>query len=219
MKEIIKLGLVEDHVLLRNGLAELLTILGYEVILQCDNGKDLVETLDRDNLPDIILMDIHMPIMDGFDTALWVTENYPMVRVLALSMHDDEPTIVRMIKNGTRGYILKDSSPKELQQSINAVMTKGFYYSERVTGRLIHSIRDLEEKKGDTKNLLQLSEREIEFLKYVSTEMTYRQIAGQMHLSPRTIDGYREALFEKLNAKSRIGLVLYAIKKRIVQMN
>jgi DNA-binding NarL/FixJ family response regulator len=86
--------------------------------------------------------------MDGFDTALWVTENYPEVRVLALSMHDDEPTIVRMIKNGTRGYILKDSSPKELQQSINALMTKGFYYSERVTGRLIHSIRDWKIRKA-----------------------------------------------------------------------
>jgi len=114
---------------------------------------------------------------------------------------------------------LKESTPKELNQAIDAVISKGFYYSEMVTGKLIHSIHHMEDDSSDTRAMLQLNEREIEFLKLASTELTYKQIATQMHLSPRTIDGYRDALFEKLNVKSRIGLVLFAIKNGIVVIN
>src|SRR4030095_7325094 len=186
MNKDIKVALVDDHVMLRNGLAELVTKLGYSVMLQCDNGKDLMEKLEKENLPDIVLMDINMPQMDGYDATLWLRENYPFVNVLALSMYDDERAIIRMIRNGARGYLLKESTPKELKQSIDAVITKGFYYSEMVTGKLIHSINHMEEEGNDTKTVLQLNDRELEFLKLASTEMTYKQIANEMHLSPRT---------------------------------
>ena len=214
-----KIALVDDHVMLRNGLAELVSKLGYTVCLECDNGKDMIEKLHKDNLPDVILMDINMPGMDGYDATLWLKENFPLVHVLALSMYDDEKAIIRMIRNGARGYLLKESKPSELKQSIEAVMTKGFYYSEMVTGKLIHSIHHLEDDGSDTKLMLQLNDREMEFLKLASTELTYKQIATEMHLSPRTIDGYRDALFEKLSVKSRIGLVLFAIRSGIVQVN
>jgi len=219
MDNYIKVALVDDHVMLRSGLAELVGKLGYTVCLECDNGKDMIEKLKKDDLPDLILMDINMPQMDGYAATLWLKENHPFVRVLALSMYDDEKAIIRMIRNGARGYLLKESTPKELNQAIDAVISKGFYYSEMVTGKLIHSIHHMEDETSDTRAMLQLNEREIEFLKLASTELTYKQIATQMHLSPRTIDGYRDALFEKLNVKSRIGLVLFAIKNGIVVIN
>ena len=218
MTEKIKITLIDDHVLLRNGLAGLVGSLGYEITSQYDNGKAFVEHVKQDGEPDIVLMDINMPLMDGYETTLWLKKNYPEVRVLALSMYDDENAIIRMLKNGAKGYILKDAEPSELKQAIHAVLTKGFYYSEMVTGKLIHSIGNDDDEDQGSAGVLRLSERELEFLKLVCTEMTYKEIADKMFLSPRTIDGYRDALFEKLNIKTRVGLVLYAIKHGIVRI-
>ena len=133
-------------------------------------------------------------------------------------MYDDENAIIRMLKNGARGYILKDAEPADLKAAIDSVLTKGFHYSEMVTGKLIHTIHSMTEEESEIKNTLGLSDREITFLKLAATEFTYKEIAEQMHLSPRTIDGYRDELFEKLNIKSRVGLVLFAIKNGIVNM-
>ncbi len=211
-----KVALVDDHVLLRNGLAALVGTLGYTVLFEADNGKDFLDKLEKNGIPDLVLLDINMPKMDGYETALWLKRNYPDVRVLALSMYDDENAIIRMLKNGARGYILKDSEPLELKTAMDAVFTKGFHYSEMVTGRLIHTLNTMDEESDRNKSVSGLNEREIEFLKLAATEMTYKEIAEQMHLSPRTIDGYRDALFEKLDLKSRVGLVLFAIKHGIV---
>jgi DNA-binding NarL/FixJ family response regulator len=165
-------------------------------------------------------MDINMPEMDGFETTLWLKKNHPSVKVLALSMYDDDNAIIRMLRNGAKGYILKESEPSELKTAIDAVVTKGFYYSETVTGKLVHSIQEMDEDDGNNNQLLlSLNEKEVTFLKLACTEMTYREIADRMYLSPRTIDGYRDQLFEKLNVKSRVGLVLYAIQKGIVRFN
>jgi len=213
-----KLVLVDDHVLLRRGLADLVRNLGYEVLFEADNGKIFCESLAPGNLPDLVLLDINMPQMDGYETSLWLKKNYPNIKVLALSMYDDENAIIRMLKNGARGYILKDSEPAELKSAIVAILNKGFYYSEMVTGRLMHSISGMDEDRQATQQLLNLTEREIEFIKLACTEMTYKEIADHMHLSPRTIDGYRDALFHKLDLKTRTGLAMYAIKNGIVQI-
>jgi DNA-binding NarL/FixJ family response regulator len=214
-----KVALADDHVMLRNGLAILLANLDYDVRFECSNGKELIKKIDKDSPPDVILMDINMPEMDGYETTLWLKNNYPLVHVLALSMHDDDAAIIRMLKNGAKGYVLKEDDPKELQRAIDNVITKGVHYSEKVTGKLLHSVYQLDEPVSGIKKLLSLNDREIEFLKLASTEMTYKEIAEQMHLSPRTIDGYRDGLLEKLNLKNRVGLVLYAIKSGIVQIN
>ena len=215
----IKIALADDHILLRNGLAGLVTNLGYTVLFECSNGKDLITKLDKNDLPDIILMDINMPEMDGYDTTLWIKNNYPLIQILALSMYDDENAIIRMLRNGAKGYIMKDADPLELKQAIDDVISKGVHYSELVTGKLLHSIYQAGAPDTTTKEILNLNDREIEFLKLASTEMTYKEIAGNMHLSPRTIDGYRDALFEKLNIRNRVGLVLFSIKHNIVQVN
>jgi two-component system invasion response regulator UvrY len=215
----IKVVLVDDHVLLRNGLASLINSFGgYRVLFEADQGKDFISMLTTSNMPDIVLMDINMPEMDGYETTAWLKKNYPLVNVLALSMYDNENAIIRMFKAGAKGYILKDCDPAELRAALDSLNSKGFYYSEMVTGRLIHTINKLDDEDNGSGNLVQLSDREIEFLKLACSEFTYKEIADKMFLSPRTIDGYRDALFEKLNIKTRVGLVMYAIKHGIVTL-
>jgi len=210
------IALVDDHSLLRRGLAQLVESLGYPVLFESDNGKEFIRQLDEKKLPDIVLLDINMPEMDGYETAQWIRANQPEIKVLALSMYDNETSIIRMLKCGARGYILKDAEPIELRAAIDDVMNKGFYYSDLVSGKLLHAINNMEDDNGNLKNLVQLNGRETDFLKYACTELTYKEIADKMFVSPRTIDGYRDALFEKLQAKTRVGLVMYAIKHGIV---
>jgi two-component system, NarL family, invasion response regulator UvrY len=208
--------LTDDHVLLRNGLAALVKNLGHTVLFEADNGKDFIEKLSGNNIPQIVLMDINMPEMDGYETTGWLKKNHPSVKVLALSMYDNENAIIRMLKSGAKGYILKDSDPSELSTAIEAIMVKGFHYSDQVNGKIMHALNNMDDEQRSAKTATQFSEREKEFLKYTCTELTYREIADKMHLSPRTIDGYRDALFEKLNVKTRVGLVMFAMKSGMV---
>ncbi len=211
--------LVDDHNLLRNGLAGLIKSFGeYNILFEADNGKDFIEKLKSKPSPNAVLMDINMPEMDGFETCLWLKNNHPEIKVLALSMYDNESSVIRMFKAGAKGYILKDCDPSELKTALHALISKGFYYSEMVTGKLIHTINSMDAEDSQVKNVVQLNEREINFLKLVCTELTYKEIAEKMFLSPRTIDGYRDDLFQKLNAKTRVGLVMYAIRNGVVNI-
>ncbi|HYK57548.1 MAG TPA: response regulator transcription factor [Flavisolibacter sp.] len=213
----ITIALADDHVLLRNGLANLLQDLDFEVVFQADNGKQFIEKLKTHTPPQVVLMDINMPVMDGYDTTLWLKKNHPDVKVLALSMYNDENAIIRMLKSGAKGYLLKDSSPMELKAAIQSLATKGFYYSELVTGTLIHTINHMDDPESAViKDVLGINERELEMLKLICTELTFKEIAEKMQISPRTVDGYRDILLEKLQCKSRIGLVIFAIKNGII---
>jgi two-component system, NarL family, invasion response regulator UvrY len=212
--------LVDDHVLLRNGLASLIRGFGeYEVLFEACGGKDLIRQLQNSRLPDIILLDINMPEMDGYDTACWLRRNFPEIKVLALSMYDTDSAIVRMLKNGAKGYVLKDIDAGVLKVALDSVLEKGFYYTDMVTGKLIHTINTLDDPEMRMRRLLALNERELEFMKLVCTEWTYKEIADRMYLSPRTIDGYRDALFEKLNVRTRVGLAMYAVRSGIVSLD
>jgi DNA-binding NarL/FixJ family response regulator len=180
----IKVALTDDHVLLRNGLAGLINSFeDYSVIFEADNGADFQKKIQKDDVPKLVLMDINMPTMDGFATAQWLKQNYPLTKVLALSMYDNENSIIRMFKAGARGYILKDCEPPELKAALDSIIKKGYYYSELVTGKLIHSINKLDED-ADVKNLSPLNDRELEFLKFACTEMTYKEIAIKCFLAP-----------------------------------
>jgi two-component system invasion response regulator UvrY len=209
--------LVDDHVLLRSGLASLIRGFGeYEVLFEACSGKDLIRQLKEFPCPDIILLDINMPDMDGFETACWLKRHHPEIKVLALSMYDSDNSVVRMLKNGAKGYILKDIEAAELRAALDSIVEKGYYYTDSVTGKLIHMITALDERQMGVR-FLTLNDREVEFMKLVCTEWTYKEIADRMSLSPRTIDGYRDALFEKLNVKTRVGLAMYAVKNGIVE--
>jgi two-component system, NarL family, invasion response regulator UvrY len=212
-----QLALVDDHVLLRNGLAGLVKNLGHNVLFEASNGFDFIDHLQPKSLPQVVLMDINMPEKDGYETTLWLKNNYPTVKVLALSMYDNENAIIRMIRNGAKGYILKDSDPAELKSAIDALMDKGFYYSELVSGKLVNAINKIDD--ADVNALIKLNEKETTFLKLTCTELTYKDIADKMCVSPRTVDGYRDNLFTKLHLKTRVGLVIYAIKNGIVDLN
>jgi len=212
MENKIKVALVDDHILLRNGLRGLIdSFNNCTVLYEANNGRDFINKLKAEQIPDIVLMDINMPEMDGYETTLWVKNNHPEIKVLALSMYDNENAIIRMLRAGVKGYILKDCDPSELEYAINSIMTSGFCYTENVTGKLVSIV-----SKKDSDD--ELNEREIAFLKLVCSELTYKEIADKMYKGVRTIDGYRDALFEKLNVKTRIGLVLYAIKNGIVSL-
>ncbi len=208
--------IVDDHLLFAESLERLIdSFTDYNVLFHAKNGVDLQHKLSQQQiLPQILLLDINMPIMNGFETMEWLTENYPEIRVLALSMEDDEQVILKMLKAGANGYLLKDIHPEKLKVALNEVVEKGYYHSDKVAETLLHSLKP----KKSLKVTHDLKENELIFLRYASTELTYKEIADKMGLSPKTIDGYRNDLFKKLNVKNRVGLVIYAMKHKIISI-
>jgi DNA-binding NarL/FixJ family response regulator len=148
-----------------------------------------------------------MPVMDGFQTADWLQKNHPEVLVMVLSMQNDEQSVIRMVRNGAKSYLLKNSHPRELESALLKLVENGFYYPEWASKIIFSSIN-----KTSNEALSKLTEREKEFLKYTITEKSYKEIAELMFCSPRTVESYRDNLFEKLNLKTRVGLAVYAIK-------
>jgi DNA-binding NarL/FixJ family response regulator len=214
----VNLALVDDHKLFRKGLISLIELVNtkYHILFEADNGVDLQQKIDAKNLPDIILMDVSMPKMDGFASVEWLKEKYPAVKVLVVSMIEKEETIVKMLKLGVKGYVCKDVEPKELGEALEAVNNKGYYYTDFITGKLVHSLQNGNAEKQKELEINPINNQEKQFLELACSELTYAEIADKMCLSPKTIDGYRNSLFEKLKVKSRVGLVLFAIKNRMV---
>ncbi|MCE2996207.1 MAG: response regulator [Cyclobacteriaceae bacterium] len=214
----VNLALVDDHKLFRKGLISLIELVStkYHILFEADNGIDLQQKIDPKKLPDIILMDVNMPKMDGFASVEWLTEKYPSIKVLVVSMVEKEETIVRMLKLGVKGYLCKDVEPKELGEALEAVNNKGYYYTDFITGKLVHSLQNGNAEKQKELEINPINNQEKQFLELACSELTYAEIADKMCLSPKTIDGYRNSLFEKLKVKSRVGLVLFAIKNRMV---
>jgi two-component system, NarL family, invasion response regulator UvrY len=203
-----KVVLVDDHTLFRKGISGLINdFSNFEVVWEAGNGKEFTKILKENQMPDIVLLDITMPEMDGYQTSLWIKKNHPDLKFVILSMCDNEAEIIKMLKAGARGYVLKDANPEFLEAALEEVMNKGFYYSEWLSGTIISSLRGNDGKKEN-----EINDKENEFLRLACSELTYKEIADKMNLSVRTIDGYRDSLFEKLNIKSRVGLVLFAIK-------
>ena len=212
----IKVIVADDHVLMRNALSRLVgTLDGYEVLAEADNGRDLKNKIQQHLVPDIVLLDVNMPEMDGFQTTQWLYKNYPHIRVLVLSMLSDEKTIIKMFRLGAKGYLLKNTDPEELKKALDAIVAKNVYLSEYVSDKLVSGLNKYAEL--DEKPVL-LNDREKAFLRWVSSELSYNDIAEKMNLSPRTVDDYRQALFTKLKVHSRVGLVLYAIRNALVEI-
>lgn len=212
-KNTTRIALVDDHVLLRNGLASLIqTFEGYSVLFEADNGKDFIRQLQTHAVPDIILLDITMPEMNGFETAAWINKNTPSIKILVLSMMDNDAVVISMIKEGARGYILKDSKPAIFKQALDNIRDTGFYMNELVSNKMLSYVKSHENPGTAVPLISQLTDKEILFMQMACTEMTYKEIATAMRVSPRTVDGYRDELFKKLNVESRVGLVLFAVK-------
>lgn len=203
--------IVDDHILIAKAISSILAnFKQFEVLYECENGKEFQEKCSHpSNIPNIVLLDISMPVMDGFETARWLKENHPNVLVMALSMQDDELSLIKMVKSGAKGYLLKNVHPAELENALNTLINRGFYYPDWATDKVFSSIRN-EDTVSEEK--ISITEREKNFLRYTVTDLSYKEIADQMCCSHRTIEAYRDSLFEKLNLRSRVGLAVYAIK-------
>jgi DNA-binding NarL/FixJ family response regulator len=214
----IKIGLADDHVLLRDALATLIDGFGNcEVILLASNGEQLIEKIRAGQVPDVLILDLNMPKLSGWEVANWIHENHQEMSVLMLTMYDSELSLIRLLQAGVKGFLKKDIHPDELKQAIQTVRDTGYYYSNYTSSRIAQLFRVNDEGKMVLqKNLL--SEQELSFLKLACSEMTYKEVAQEMKLNPRAVDGLRDQLFVKLDIKSRVGLAIFAIRHGIVSI-
>lgn len=209
----INIGVVDDHQLFLKSLSSLLqSFPTFDVILEATNGESLLQKLQTISaLPDVLLLDVNMPIMDGPASARIISARYPTIKLVALSMKEDDTSVIAMIKAGCCSYLLKDIHPDELERALLEINDKGYYNADLVNINYRRLLLRTEEK-------IIFSERERTFLKLACSDLTYKQIAQEMHLSERTIDGYRETLFEKLSVQSRVGMVLEALRRNLVTL-
>lgn len=204
--------IVDDHTLLSQAIEAMVnTFPKFKVLYTCKNGQELIDkfSISPKYIPDVVLMDINMPIMNGIETTEWITKNFPQVNVMALSVEDDDTTVLKMLKAGAIGYLLKDTEKSILEKALVEIVENGFYHTKNVTNLLMKSIT------GNGVEEVVFKERQLTFMRLACTELTYKEIADKMCLSPKTIDGYRDTLFTKLSVKNRVGLVTYAIKNKI----
>lgn len=209
------LVIVDDHLLVADSLKSLISMFsGYNVLYHAKNGLDLQHKIASEKtFPDVILLDVNMPVMNGYETMDWLAENHPEIKVLALSMDDDEQMVLKMLSKGANGYLLKDIHPEALKVALNEVMTKGYYHSDKVAATLLNSLKPIEEKSS-----IKLKEKELKFLQLSCSELTYTEIAEIMCLSPKTIDNYRGELFKRFHVKNRVGLVIFGLKNKLISI-
>lgn len=211
-----KLLLADDHILLRDALSNLIN--NYEefsVIAHAGNGEEVLTALKNGCKPDIVLMDLNMPLLDGYETAKWLQQHYPKIKVVILTMYDSEIALIRLLQVGVYGFLKKDIHPAELNNALLIVAAGEYYYSSHTTGKIASLFRKTPDKPSSLEKAL-LNDIEIAFLKLASTDMTYKEIAETMKLTPRNIDTFRDSLFDKLDVKSRVGLAIYAVKNGII---
>lgn len=203
--------IVDDHLLIAQALRGIVnSFKDFNVLYECGNGAELIEKLKfENNIPHIILLDVSMPIMNGFETASWLKTNHPEILIMTLSMQDDEHSVIKMIKNGAHGYLLKNTHPADLEKALLQMIVDGCFYPDWASKIVVDNLGN---DKKKNKNAFGLSDREIEFLQLVSTELSYKEISDHMCCSPRTVEGYRDRLCEKLDLKTRVGLAVFAMK-------
>ena len=213
----IKIIIADDHRIFREGLRELLQSTGkYDVIAEASNGEELIEKL-ANTLPDIILLDISMPVMDGHQAAQIINTKYPSVKMLVLSSYGDETSYYKMIEAGVKGFILKESSSAELEIALGEISQSGSYFSQELLRRIIYKTADKARKI--TKFISDISKRELEILKYICEGLSNDEIGAKLFISPRTVEIHKAHILEKTHSKNTINLILYAIKHKIVEIN
>jgi two-component system, NarL family, invasion response regulator UvrY len=214
----ITVALADDHQLLREGLALLVSsFANCQMLYTAANGKELIAKIQQLGPPQVLLLDMSMPEMDGHQTALWLQQHHPGVKILMLTMHNTDVALVRLLLAGAKGFLKKDISPSELQLAIQEVVTTGYYCGPQTVGQMVHLLNNA----GPTGQLpvnLVFSEREELFLQYCCTEMSYKEMAKLLSISPHTINNIRDSLFTRLQVNSRVGLAIYALKNGIAPL-
>ena len=209
----IKVAIAEDMPILLRSLSLLVdTFDNFVTTIEAINGQDLINKLEKaKDLPEILLLDVNMPVMNGIKTAQAIKEKYPWIKIIALSTHDDDLTIINMIKAGCCSYLLKDITPAEFNKGLCTVHSLGYYYADNGNNKFRKFI-----SQPDKIDTWILTEKEINFLQLACSDLTYKQIASKMNVSEKSVHGYREGVFEKLGVQSRVGMAIVAINNKII---
>jgi DNA-binding NarL/FixJ family response regulator len=214
-----KIAIADDHQLFREGLRFILEgNKKYNVLFEAENGQVLLDKM-QNNIPDIVLLDLKMPVMDGIESIQKIKTLFPDVKIIILTMHHEENMILHVLDLGANGYLLKNSSSQEVTLAIDQVMAKDYYFTDFVTSVMIKGIKKQVKPSPFTTDEFQLTKREQEILQLICEELTSVEIADKLFISDRTVESHRKSLMEKLNAKNTAGLVIKAVKAQIVNLN
>mgnify|MGYP001386693191 CR=1 FL=1 len=212
----IKSAIADDYKIYRDGLKVGLSAdENMDIIAEADNGEDLMKILETAS-PDVIIMDLKMPIMDGMEATKLVRKKYPSIKVLVVTMYEDDKFIIHLMENGANGYLLKNAEPEEILKSIYAVQENGYYFNDLVNKALLKKLVLKNNFKPSFNQNIELTEREQEVLKLICEEKTAAEIGKEIFLSPRSVEGIRQRLIEKIGVRNSAGLVMFAIKNGIV---
>jgi len=215
VKQDILVGLVEDQFMFRKALIPLINQFeNCRVMLEAGNGLELQAELKKGSLPDIVLLDIQMPGMNGYDTLAWLQKNYPSINVIIVTFIDSDFAMMRLLRDGAKAFLKKNMHPDELKKAIYSVKEKGYYYSDQTARRIFNALHD--ESEANEFQKYNLTKKEIQFLQLAKTDLTYKEIAKEMKLSARAIDKMRDHLFFKFDVKNRVSLVVKALHAGIV---
>ena len=212
----IKVAIADDHKIFRKGV--ILSLRSYhniKFVLEAENGEELIQGLEKAN-PDIILMDLKMPVKDGIETTKYVNKNFPAIRILILTMYEDERFVGHLMDSGANGYLLKSTDPEEIRQAIMDVMRTGFYLNNFVNRVLIKKNYARQKFNPNLNNEIVISDKEKEVLSLVCLEYTAQEIAQKMDISARTVEAIKDRLMERFGVKNSVGLVFYAMKNSLI---
>jgi len=222
MKRKVKIAIADDEQLFRAGIKFLLEkVSDFEILFEAENGQELIDRIAAsEEIPDIILMDLKMPVLNGVETTKVIHKEYPDLKIIALTSYGGKSFIINMIDVGASSYLLKNASPKTVIYTINEVYDKGFHYNEEVMKMIHENLISANGKKirSDLDKKL-LSKRELEVLELICSEYTTSEIAEKLFISPRTVDGHRNNLLLKTGSKNVAGLVIYGIQKKLVELS
>jgi len=214
--EVIKVAIADDHKIFRKGvILSLRSYTNIKFVQEAENGDDLLQHLPATG-PDVVLMDLRMPLKDGIETTKILSKQYPHIHVIVLSMHEDERFVYHMMENGAHGYLLKNAEPAEIRRAIIDVHEKGYYLNSFVNRILLKRSHARQKTIPNINNEITLNDKERDVLKYICMEFTAQEIAQKMDISPRTVEAIKDRLMERFGSKNTAGLVFFAVKNNLV---
>jgi len=214
--DLIKVAIADDHKIFRKGvILSLRQYTNIKFVLEAENGEELLNGLPE-HLPDVILMDLRMPLKDGIEATKIVSKNYPNIHIIVLTMYEDERFVSHLMENGANGYLLKSAEPSEIRKAIQEVMSRGYYLNNYVNRILLKKSHSKQKTIPSLNSEVVLNDKEREVIKLLCMEFTAAEIAQKMDISPRTVEAIKDRLMERFGAKNTAGLVFFAVKNNLI---